>query len=146
MKPWPPFWVIGVGVVAVLIAGAYGLQILRISGHVDMPARNATPQVVVSAYISALNEHDCDTAAALWVPANAFQGRQWCGDVEHVNATHLGVLNVPNGPHQVTVGAVLDVEKRLISSADSLPANPFGWSFILTRERDGWRISDNGQG
>jgi hypothetical protein len=137
---------VGLGAVAMLVAAAYLLQILRISGHVAMPSKTASPKQVVATYIHALNEHDCDTAAALWVPSAAAEGRQWCTTVEHVTATDLQELSVPLGPQLTTISARISVDKRMLSNDDTLPANPFGWSFTLSHGVQGWRIASNGQG
>lgn len=135
-----------IGVLALLIGVAYSLQILRISGHVAMPPPNASAIQVVKTYVKALNEHDCDTAAALWVPSERSEGSRWCSDVEHVSATNLKQESVPFGPQITTVSAFLSVDQRLFFGDDSLPSNPFGWSFTLSHRPEGWRIGGEGQG
>lgn len=111
-----------------------------------MPSPTASPEQVVETYIHALNEHDCDTAAALWAVGNGSEGRQWCYRVEHVTAWHLQQMTGSLGPNSITVSAMMRVDRRLLSGDDTLPGGPFGWSYDLIRQRDGWRISNNGQG
>jgi hypothetical protein len=53
----------------------------RQTGDVPIPAANATPGQVVSAYLSALNSHDCRTAESATTPGAKDDAQSWCQDV-----------------------------------------------------------------
>ena len=69
-------------VAAVLVAAtaAYLLLPARQTGDIAVPPRDANPEQVVTAYLDALNTHDCGTAEAL-MTADAEDGAKlWCAD------------------------------------------------------------------
>lgn len=142
MIRWKPA-AIAVLVVVLLAVANYFLEIVRIGGHVAMPASSASPTQVVRSYIDALNRHDCSTAVALWTtPATP---SSWCDNVSSISATILGVRSEANPRTQSGVDVQISVHWRPFHDDGTLPPT-FGWTYLMTRLPAGWRIYDNGQG
>ena len=67
--------------VVVAATVAYLLLPPRQTSDVAVPASNATPEQVVTAYLDALNAHDCDTAEAVMTEGAKNRAKSWCEDV-----------------------------------------------------------------
>lgn len=72
-----------VGVVVLIVVGvvAYLLLPPRQSDDVAVPANDTTPEQVVTAYLDALNAHDCDTAEAVMTSDAQDSATMWCSKV-----------------------------------------------------------------
>ena len=134
---------VAVLVVGLLVVANYFLQIVRLSGHVPMPAASASPVEVVRSYLDALNKHDCSTAVALWTTRET--PSSWCDDVSEITAEVVGTSKEGNPATQRDVSVQINVRWRPFHDDGTLPSN-FGWTFLMKRLPTGWRIYDSGQG
>jgi hypothetical protein len=149
-------FIIGVLVLAVAATAVYLTLPPRQTSDVAVPATGATPEQVVTAYLTALKAHDCDTAKALTIPSDRDNTKAWCTDVGSLSAVHVRthhderpkwsgrspseqVSNVP-------VTFVLDW--RRFHNDGSMDEGPTTWGYLLARDSTDspWRIFDQGTG
>ena len=76
-------------VLVVAATVAYLLLPPRQTSNVAVPAPNATPEQVVTAYLDALNAHDCGTAEAVTTEGAKDSAKSWCTDVASLSAVHV---------------------------------------------------------
>ncbi len=143
--------------VAVVAATAtYLLLPPRQTGDVAVPPRDASPEQVVSAYLDALNGHDCDTAEALMTTTAADHARSWCHDVASLEGVDVQghVTERPEwsghvAPDEVVrVAVTFDLSWRLLRNDGSMNEGPTTWGYLLARDSASspWRIFDQGVG
>ena len=141
--------------VVVATTAAYFLLPPQQMGDVAVPPRDATPEQVVTAYLDALNAHDCDTAAALTV-AGAEGGARWCRDVASLKNVDVRdhFMEVPeysghSAPDEVAhVPVSFDVDWRPFHNDGSMGEGATTWGYLLVRGSVDapWRIFDQGVG
>ncbi len=154
------------GVAAILGAVAiYMMMVTMPSKDVDMPADDASPELVVAAYMEALDSHDCETAQALVTAPKRDSVDLWCRTVASItDATVTAQPTEPSGLpgptnlsssaesatswEVVNVSVTFDVKHRLFHSDISLPDGPTTWGYVLQRasSEEPWRIFDEGNG
>jgi hypothetical protein len=144
-------------VAALLVAGvalAYVLLPPRQSADIAVPPDDASPEATVTAYLAALNAHDCSTAAAVMLDAESAES--WChrvASLRHVavressveepewsgRASYDDVVNVP---------VTFDLDWRLFGGDGSMEEGPTTWGYLLSRTSadEPWRIVDQGVG
>lgn len=154
------------GIAAILVAAAiYIMMVTMPSKDVDMPADDASPELVVAAYMEALDSHDCETAQALVTASKRDSTDLWCREV--ASMTHTTVSAHTTEPSEisgsqdfvssaeaatsrevVTVSVTFDVKHRLFHPDVSLPDGPTAWGYVLQRtsSTEPWRIFDEGNG
>lgn len=126
----------GIVVLPLLLAGCSR------SGHVAVPADDASPQDVVRAYVAAVNAKDCTTAITL------APGDSWCG------RARLDELRLTSTTDQTREGnpsrkvKYVAVQFTLHGGDGSMPDGPHGWGYLLDRTgpQGAWRIYDQGVG
>jgi hypothetical protein len=144
--------VVAVTVVAV-VAGPGTLLALAPARQVPVPADDAAPDLVVRAYLDALDAHDLDTARALLTPerrAAVEQSRgNWFVNLRSVRNVRLAPpVDTPYGQggyrQAVRVPAKLDVTLFFEPAEDD--QGTFTWGFVLVRNTpsEPWRIADEG--
>lgn len=136
---------------ALLIGGAAAWALVppRQTADIAMPADDASPEEVVTAYLEAVAAHDCETAVDLYhrelrcpalrslrileVRDPFVEEPEWSGrtDAEEV----------------VSVPTRIDLEWRPFADMTTQDG-PQPWSYLLARPSDGgpWRIVDSGNG
>jgi hypothetical protein len=145
-------------VIVVLVVGvvAYVLLPPRQSDDIAVPANDATPEQVVTAYLDALNAHDCDTAEAVWTSDAKVGAKMWCEDV--ASLTDVDVRdNFKERPQWsgnsasdevVNVPVTFNLNWRLFHNDGSMDEGVTGWSYELLRDSPDspWRIFGDGVG
>lgn len=145
--------------VVLLVAGVV-LAYLRVlpwqSEDVAVPADDASPEQVVTAYLAALDGHDCDTAEALVTSDASFGAASWCHDVAHLTdvevrerTTEDPALSGRPAPEEVAdVSVSFDLDWRPFHDDVSMEEGPTAWGYLLVRETPDapWRIFDEGLG
>ena len=150
---------------APLLGVAIYLMVTMPSKDVDMPTDDASPEVVVAAYIAALDAGDCETAKALVVPSSHESTQWWCSQVASMsNATVAAPVREPaelsgsanlqsSGESEasrevVNVRVTFDFKRRPFAWDISLPDGPTNWGYGLQRVSPGepWRIFSGGHG
>nr|WP_253945453.1 DUF4829 domain-containing protein [Nocardioides sp. zg-DK7169] len=148
--------VLGVSVVIVVGVVAYLLLLPRQSDHIAVPAHNATPEQVVTAYLDALNAHDCDTAETVMASDAKDSARSWCRQVASLtdvdvrdHFTERPELSGRSAPEEVAnVPVTFDVDWRLFHGDVSMPEGTTTWGYLLVRDSPDspWRIFGQGTG
>lgn len=144
----------GVLVLVVVAAAMYLLLPPRQTSHVAVPADNATPEQVVSAYLDALDAHDCRTAEALMTAGAGDTAKTWCADVAHLTQVHVEE-HVKQRPEDsgisasaevVYVPVSFNVNWRLFHNDGSMDEGATTWGYLLTHASSNspWRIFDQG--
>jgi hypothetical protein len=144
--------------VLVVVAAAVAYQVLppRQTRDVAVPADDATPEQVVTAYLDALNAHDCGTARAVMTAATWDRDKSWC---EHVGALtdvdvgdHYTERPEDSGhsvPEEVAnVRVTFDLDWRFPYVSGSMDEGATAWGYLLVRDspESPWRIFDQGTG
>jgi hypothetical protein len=143
--------------VLVLVAvAAYFLLPPRQTDQVAVPANDATPEQVVTAYLDALNVHDCGTAAAVMTREARQSAETWCHQVASLSNVdvHDHVTEPPedsghSAPEEVAdVLVTFDLRWRLFHDDGSMPQGATSWGYLLVRDSrtSPWRIFDQGVG
>ncbi|MGG5260641.1 hypothetical protein [Phycicoccus avicenniae] len=152
--------VLTVGVAFVLLVGAAVAAILvlppRQSADVAMPAADAVPEQVVTAFVAALNAHDCTVAEALSTPEARDQTASWCRDVGALDDLGVAphVLEPPEDSGRAAdelvanVGVTFDLDWRPLRSDVSMPEGETTWGYLLVRSprERAWRVFEQGVG
>lgn len=147
-----------VGVVVLIVVGvlAYLLLPPRQSDDIAVPANNASPEQVVTAYLDALNAHDCDTAEAVMTSDAQDSAKSWCEDV--ASLTDVDVRNHltehpkysgHSAPDEVAnVPVTFDLNWRPFHNDGSMEEGSTTWGYLLLRDSPSspWRIFDQGTG
>ena len=127
----------------------------RQTSDVAVPAPDATPEQVVTAYLAAVDAHDCDTAEALMVDRADGGTTSWCEDVARLTAVdvrdHHGDVGARArrwGGDVVDVPATFTLDWRLFHGDGSLEEGTTTWGYVLARDSadSPWRIVDQGVG
>lgn len=143
-------------VVVVAIVGivAYSVLPLWKTADVAVPPDDASPEQVVTAYLDALNQHDCGTAKAVATRHFAEHARSWCTDVSSL--AHLLIhQSRPVTPDEVglappaqavEVWVRFDLTWRLFHGDPLTPDGTTYWGYVLERDSADapWRINDEG--
>jgi hypothetical protein len=149
--------VVAVLVMVVAATAAYLLLPPRQTGDVAVPPRDANPEQVVTAYLDALNAHDCDTAAALTTadPEDS-SAKLWCEDVASLKNVDIQDhfseqpnLSGHSAPEEVAnVPVTFDLNWRLFHNDGSMDEGATSWGYLLVRDSadSPWRIFDQGVG
>lgn len=126
------------------------------TGDVPVTGHDASPEQVVSAYLDALNEHDCGTAEALVVHGAEGSARSWCESVASLEdiQIHEHVAEPPessghSAPDEVAnVRVRFDLAWRPFSDDGSMEEGATAWTYLLVRASPSapWRIFDQGVG
>lgn len=145
--------------VLVLVVAATVTYLLlgpRQTSDVVEPVPNATPEQVVTAYLRALNAHDCGTAEAVMTEVAKDSARSWCEGVasltDVVVRDHFAERPKWSGhspPEEVAnVPVTFDLDWRPFNIDDSMDEGATTWSYLLVRESadSRWRIFDQGTG
>lgn len=144
----------GVFVLVVATAVAYLLLPPRQTADVTLPPPDATPEQVVTAYLNALNAHDCDTAEAVSTEDAKESATSWCHHVDSLTAVTVG-RHVQERPEWtghspadeiVNVPVTFDLTWRPFRSDGSMDEGVTTWGYLLVRESASrsWRIFDQG--
>ena len=148
-------------VATVLVLGvaatvAYLLLPPRQTSDVAVPAPDATPEQVVTAYLKALNAHDCDTAEAVMTEGAKDSAKSWCEDV--ASLTGVGVRDHfterpkdsgHSAPEEVAnVPVAFTLNWRPFHNDGSMDEGATTWGYLLVRDSadSPWRIFDQGTG
>lgn len=140
------------------VAAAVAVVVMppRQSADVAMPPADAVPEQVVTAYVAALNAHDCEVAEALSVPEARDQTAFWCREVGALD--DLGVFpHVLEPPEDsgraadevvANVGVTFDLDWRPFRSDVSMPEGETAWGYFLVRSprERAWRVFEQGVG
>lgn len=153
------FWaLVGVLVLALAAVIAYPLLPPRQTDDIALPPTGATPEQVVTAYLDALNAHDCDTAATLMAPGAEGDARRWCKDVSSLKDAEIVKpfnerpqdVGYAAGSHVevVDLGVAFDLRWRAFHHDPSLSDGETDWGYTLMRADSSapWRIVDQGDG
>jgi hypothetical protein len=147
-----------VGVVVLIVVGvlAYLLLPPRQSEDIAVPANNASPEQVVTAYLDALNAHDCDTAEAVMTIDAKDSAKLWCDKVASLTDVdvrdHFTERPKDSGhsaPEEVAnVPVNFDLNWRLFHNDGSMDEGATTWGYLLVRDSPDspWRIFDQGTG
>ncbi|QGA08951.1 DUF4829 domain-containing protein [Nocardioides sp. dk884] len=148
--------VVGVVVLVVVGVATYLLLAPRQSGDVAVPANDATPEQVVTAYLDALNAHDCDTAEAVMTSDAKDSATSWCRQVASLtdvdvrdHFTERPEFSGRSAPEEVVnVPVTFDLDWRLFHGDVSMPGGTTTWGYRLVRDSSDtpWRIFDQGNG
>jgi hypothetical protein len=122
----------------------------HIDRHIETPPEEASPSVVVRAYLDALDVHDCETADALWVkvdPDVTYSGRMTCHDIESVRGIDVATTHPAPDAVETYVPVHLDIRGRWWSG-DVPPEGPEEFGYFVTRDSPSapWRIAGGGVG
>ncbi|MFD6176971.1 MULTISPECIES: hypothetical protein [unclassified Isoptericola] len=139
-RPRVGWWVTLAVVAVVVVTGVAQIFPLARTADVAVPPPDATAEDVVRAYLTALDAHDCATAQALTAPEFATTTESMCHDVSSLEITDLETVGTG------AVNAGFDVDWRFFADDTSIPEGGFGWTYYLTRDPEGWRIEDAGNG
>jgi hypothetical protein len=143
-------------VLALAATVAYLLLPPRKTADVAVPVPNATPEQVVTAYLDALNTHDCATAQAVMTEGAKDSAKSWCQDVasltdvdvrDHVDEHPRWSGHSP--PEEVTnVPVTFNLNWRPFHIDGSMDEGSTTWGYLLVREPadSPWRIFDQGTG
>lgn len=144
---------------AVIVAAAIGGYLLLPpwkSSDVAVPAAGATPEQVVTAYIAALNAHDCDAAAAMSTENARNSTSSWCGRVARLTDVVVKEHHAERpswSGHSASVEVVsvpveFNLAWRPYRDDGSFPEGAAAWGYLLERSADDspWRIFDQGMG
>lgn len=140
---------------AVLMTGVALLGPPRQSDEVAMPARDASPEDVVTTFLDALNAHDCATAQRLTVEGAADAAHEWCQDVADLSDIDVSDHRAEDPKHTghaapdevVSVPVTFDLNWRLLHRDPSMEEGPTTWGYLLIRRPGSpWRIFDQGLG
>jgi hypothetical protein len=128
----------------------------RQTGDVVVPRANATPKQVVTAYLDALNAHDCDTAEAVMTDGAKGEATSWCEDVASLTDVDVSDYSRErpewsghSGREQVTnVPVAFNLNWRPFHNDGSMDEGATVWGYLLVRARPGspWRIFSQGTG
>lgn len=151
------------GLAAIGVVVVIYMMATTASKDVDLPAKDATPEQVASAYMRALDSHDCNTAEALATPSQRVRTQTWCRKVGHIADQHTsGHIVEPSQLHEanslsstgeptaapevVRVPVTFELTWRVLRSDVSMPEGPTDWAYFLTRESptEPWRVFDEG--
>ncbi len=142
---------VGVLVLALVAVTAHLLLPSRQTEDVAVPAADATPEQVVTAYLEALSAHDCDTAEALIGQGTTDVATTWCEDVDRLSGIevddHVMKPADGSGAKQVANVAVrFDLDWRRFHNDGSMDEGDTVWGYRLVRDTAGspWRIVDQG--
>jgi hypothetical protein len=145
--------VLGLVVVA---TAAYLLLPPRQTRDVAVPRNDANPEEVVSAYVAALNAHDCDTAKALTTDGAEDEATSWCGEI--ASLTHVDIHghfaedpedSGHSGPEEVAnVPVSFNLNWRLFHNDGSMEEGATTWGYLLVRDSadSPWHIFSQGLG
>lgn len=147
-------------VVLALVVGAawggYWYAVDRQRRHVALPAANATPAQVVTAYVRALDAHDRATAEALAVPGAWIDTDAWLAQTASIRNLRITAVEYdadyaaeagPRFATAYTVNTSFDYHSHWWSSDAAFPDGhqPY-WSYTVVRCDGRWLIRDDGQG
>lgn len=144
MRRW---WILGGGLLlfaVAVVAGLFVSGVVVVPGHVAMPPADASPRQVVSAYVAAMNAHDCDTAKRLSATEGVDETALWCGDIAHLSVSFPEKYSV-NRRGRVDMLVVLDIHWRPFHNDGTVPQGPYTWEYLLRRVHGAWRVFDQGQ-
>jgi len=147
-----------VGATVLVVVGVVAFLLLppRQSDDVAVPAGDATPEQVVTAYLAAVVAHDCDTAEAVTTRDAEDGAESWCDDVGRLTDVDVRdhVTERPedsghSAPTEIVdVPVSFDVHWRLFHDDGSMEDGATTWGYLLVREspHSRWRIFDQGTG
>lgn len=136
------------------LAVAYLLLPPRQTAHIARPALNATPEQVVTAYLEALNTHDCRASEALMTEGSEDTAAAWCHDV--ASLSNLKVMShIREQPEQTghsapdevaNVPVTFSLDWRPLQGDGSMNEGDTTWAYFLVRTapEKPWRIFDQG--
>ena len=143
-------------VLGVAATAAYLLLPPRQTSSVSVPAPDATPEQVVTAYLEALNAHDCDTAVAVMTEEARASAESWCEDVASLTGVivrgHVTERPQDSGhstPEEVAnVPVSFHLSWRPFHNDGSMDEGATTWSYLLVRDSadSPWRLFDQGTG
>ncbi len=143
-------------VLAVLAWVAFLLLAPRQTDDVAMPDSSATPEQVVTAYLEALNAHDCENAASVMSDGAKDQASSWCDDVSSLTAVEVKAHSVErpqwsgHAPSEevVNVPVTFNLNWRPFHNDGSIGQGATPWGYLLVRQTPDspWRIFDQGNG
>lgn len=148
--------VAGVVILVVVATLAYLLLPPRQTNDVAVPGHDASPEQVVTAYLAALNAHDCEAAEALMTDDGKDTAKSWCDKV--ASLTNVDVRDHfterpqnlgPSASEEVArVPVTFDLNWRLLHGDVSMDEGATTWGYLLVRESpdSSWRIFDQGTG
>lgn len=135
---------------------AYLLLPPRQTSDVARPALDATPEQVVTAYLDALDAHDCDTAEAMMTESAEDSATSWCKDVASLTDVVVGAHFAErprdsghSAPEEVAnVPVDFNLRWRPFHNDGSMNEGATTWGYLLVRDSPAspWRIFDQGTG
>ncbi len=157
----PRRWVRALVAIACVLAAMVGSVVGwvawtgRQTATIPIPSDTADPMDVATAYVAALNAHDCDAARKLSTSDEADHTGVWCGDVRTLSVTSWGNLRMEapqwsgrQAPQEVVfVPATIRVTWRPFHDDGSFSPSPtHSWGYQLVRENatSPWRVADQG--
>lgn len=145
-----------VGLVVVAVVFASVLLQPRQTSDVAVPANAATPRQVVTAYLDALNVHDCETAETVMTQEAKASARSWCKNIASLTdvavgnefaerPTYYGRSDTEEVAH---VPVTFNLNWRIFHNDGSMGEGSTTWGYLLVRSSadSPWRIFDQGVG
>lgn len=145
-----------VGSLALVLALAVVYLLLppRQTAQVGRPSLDATPEQVVTAYLEALNAHDCGAAEALMTEGSEDTATTWCDDVASLSSVKV-MSHVREQPEQTghsapeevaNVPVTFSLDWRLLQGDGAMNEGDTTWGYFLVRTapEKPWRIFDQG--
>ena len=100
-----------------------------------MPPADASPDVVLDAYLRAQKAGDCDTARSLQIASQA--GPNLCG--------HITAWTPPRVANTLSGSIEFSTTITMVGSEQPFHDGDFGWNYSLRQQADGsWRVSGSG--
>jgi len=136
------------------VLAAYLVLPPRQTADIAVPVGDATPEQVVTAYLAALDAHDCDTAQTL-APEDGEATRGWCRDLAGLSEVEVGDhrRERPRWSGRSRDEQVAHVPVSFFAdwrrfSDRSMEESVVTWGYRLVRgsDDDPWRIVDQGMG
>jgi hypothetical protein len=127
--------------VVILLVAAVGLAVIRSPAAVAIPPDSAPPEVVLDAYLRALQAGDCDTAGKLTIP-RLFGPSM----VDLCGVTGVPAFSVLGDPVVVDPDTVrMRVSLAITGTNHGLAAGEITFTYFLQQQPTGaWRIVDGG--
>ncbi len=122
----------------------------RQTAHIATPPADATPEQVVTAYVEALNAHDCHAAKSLTVENATYDAATWCDDAASLTSLHVQ-HRVMESSAVADVPVTFNLDWRLFRDDGSMDEGVTDWGYRsgartlglpVAHLRPGHRLSD----
>lgn len=131
-------------VAAVAVVGGFRWWESTPRYHVPVPQAGAAPDVVVRAYMRALDAHDTTTARALSTADHRAVTRTWLADTSGMKALQVSRPITDGDSAQVAVS--FDLHQHWWTDDPSMRPGHHDWNYVLVQQKGRWLIQDEGTG